>query len=575
MEDTKKTEELKTIDKLKQHRNKFEARWYVSNAFYDGSHFSWGKQDNEGQWIQTPTPKGKVLRQIPKAKKHINSIRNMILKVRMRPVVYPDKNVLYGLTDQGKIKEEEAKANKIADYVEYEMMERMKLMTFRKKLIKNAELMGHSFIQILTSGDELELSVYDAFDISVPFGINRITDDTPVVKHVAKRLGDIEKNKEYDQSAIKSIKAALQGKYSDSKFKEAMLQEKYGNAPEDLVLLDELYQIEDGKLVIRTYLGEEEIRTQNTNMTKIPISLFVWDDEVYQTSLMEDLIPLNRAYDTFISKLEHKVKKIDTGRIVMQAKEPAKILTTNDGEILRYKKIKPDVMEESQVSSAFFNVIGIIENDIKEQGVSMATGGDVPSGVKAWRAIESLKESDYASIGTQLSNFEECLTDLTEKLVDLIASNKTESEVVQIPKDNGRTETFKVIGAQGAEAMQNLSKDLIVIDPNMTVKVEQESQVGWTEVGKKDMVIELVSAGLLPAEAAINMLNVGNTKDIMKQMQMEASQGKSIIDMPDFKLLPKELQVAIVQYLSQGGVITDPNARPEDIEEVKKVTQES
>jgi hypothetical protein len=71
------------------------------------------------------------------------------------------------------------------------------------------------------------------------------------------------------------------------------------------------------------------------------------------------------------------------------------------------------------------------------------------------------------------------------------------------------------------------------------------------------------------------MLNVGNTKDIMKQMQMEASRGKSIIDMPDFKLLPKELQVAIVQYLSQGGVITDPNARPEDIEEVKKVTQES
>jgi hypothetical protein len=493
----------------------------------------------------------------------------------MRPVVYPDKNVIYGLTDPAKIKEEEAKANKIADYIEYELMERMKLMTFRKKLIKNAELMGHSFIQILTSGDDLELAVYDAFDISVPFGINRITDDIPVVKHVAKRLGDIEKNKEYDQEAIKSIKAALQGKYSDSKFKEAMLQEKYGNAPEDLVLLDELYQIEDGKLVIRTYLGEEEIRTQNTNMTKIPISLFVWDDEVYQTSLMEDLIPLNRSYDMFISKLEHKVKKIDTGRIVMQAKEPAKILTTNDGEILRYKKIKPDVMEESQVSSAFFNVIGIIEKDIKEQGVAVATGGDVPSGIKAWRAIESLKESDYASIGTQLSNFEECLTDLTEKLVDLLASNKTTSEVVQIPKDNGKTETFKVIGALGAEAMQNKPEDLIVIDPNMTVKVEQESQVGWTEVGKKDMVIELVGAGLLPVEAAINMLNVGNTKDIMKQMQMEASRGKSIIDMPDFKLLPKELQVAIVQYLSQGGVITDPNARPEDIEEVKKVTQES
>jgi len=104
-----------------------------------------------------------------------------------------------------------------------------------------------------------------------------------------------------------------------------------------------------------------------------------------------------------------------------------------------------------------------------------------------------------------------------------------------------------------------MPQNLVVVDPNRKVKVEMESTLGYTEEGKRGIILELIQAGLLPAETAIEMLRFGNTRDIIKKLEEQMTKGKSLIDAPDFKLLPKALQAAIAQYLSQGGVINDPN----------------
>jgi hypothetical protein len=50
----------------------------------------------------------------------------------------------------------------------------------------------------------------------------------------------------------------------------------------------------------------------------------------------------------------------------------------------------------------------------------------------------------------------------------------------------------------------------------------------------------------------------------MDKLLVEMTKGKSIIDMPDFKMLPVELQQAIVQYLAQGGNANFPDQQPPD-----------
>jgi hypothetical protein len=382
------------------------------------------------------------------------------------------------------------------------------------------------------------------------------------------------------------------------------MRERYGNAPEDNVTVDELYQIvkvktdetgnvvedeeayaqehamqyegqmqEDGvtpmevpalpelqeteRLRIRAYIGTEKVRDEITKLSMIPISMFCWGDEAYATSIMEDLMPLNKSYDIFVSKLEHKAKKLDTGRIVMQKGEDAKVLTTNDGEFIRYKRFKPEVMEEATVPNAFMNAIELVENDMREQGVSMTSAAGLPAGVDAWRAIESLKDADYSSIGTQSDNLNECLTDISEKLTEMLAYDMTEKEGVQMKDETGKLQSYNVVGKRGADIMEQgggqLPQNTIVIDPNRTVKVEIESELTWTEEGKRNLVLDLMKEGILPKEMGLEALKFGNTKDILQKLISQETFGKSMIDTDDFKGLPPEIQQQILKFLAQGA----------------------
>lgn len=608
--DAQVVKDRKTIDQLKSFKKHWEPRWYLSMAFYEGVHFTYPKKDSTGNWQRrNEVGKNKVLREIPKAKKQLDSVRNLLLKMRQKPVVYPDQNIISADNQDQKVKEDEMKKAELQGrYVEYYMNEKMKLARHKKKLIRYAELYHVAFIQILNDNGKKEFAVYDPFEVSIFPNISNINEHPILAKHISKPFDDLVGNELYDQEAIGRLKdTARDGKFSSSIYKDSYMRERYGNAPEDNVIIDELYQIvkvtvdeagehvqdpdlyeadyqesikqyegqfqEDGvtpvevpemgrlqeveRLRIRAYIGTEKVRDEVTKLTSIPMSMFCWGDEAYSTSLMEDLMPLNKSYDVFISKLEHKAKKMDTGRYTLQKGEDAKIITTNDGEFIRYKRFKPDLMAEASVPNAFMEAINLVEGDLREQGVSMTSAAGIPQGVEAWRAIESLKEIDYASIGTQAENLNECLTDLAEKLTEMLAYDMTDVENVTMKDSTGKAEGFRVVGKRGADILSqasgSLPSNVIVIDPNRSTKVEIESEITWTEEGKRNLVLDLIKEGILPKEMGLEALKFGNTKDILQKLISEATFGKSMIDAADFKVLPIELQQQIVQFLAQGA----------------------
>jgi hypothetical protein len=557
------TEKIKT---LKDYKKRFEPRWYLVDAFWEGFHFTYGTKDKDGNWLRVPTPKGKTIREIPKAKKQLLSVRNMILKVKQRPVVYPDRDVLNQMTSKEEKEKAELEAKRKGYYLGWKLNEDMKLGRHLKKLVRFSGMYNAGYIQILNDGDKKEFAVYDPFDISVYPTISNINDYPCLNKHISIRKRELEQNEVYDQTIVSGLlEGTSQGKFSDNMWKQQLMSERYGRAPTDLIPIDEFYEIVEDtagekQLVIKTYLGNRQIRLKpETNLTKIPISMFCWSDEALQTSFFEDIMPINKAYDIIISKLEQKAKKLDTGRIIMQKGEDAKVLTTNDGEIIRWKKFRPEVMQEASVPNAFMEYVARLENDLKEQGVSVAAMTNLPAGVKAWRAIETLKESDYASIGTQMDNLNECMVDITEKLIEMEAADKTVAERVQIPMEKGEADSFQVIGQAGADIYSELTnnqpipEDTVVISDDMILKVEIETDLAYTEQAKKDNIMEMVGAGIVPIEVAIDLLNVGNTKEIMDKLKEQMTMGKSMIDMPDFQVLPRDLQQAIVKYLTSGA----------------------
>lgn len=600
--DKQAEKDRKTIDQLKSYKKHWEPRWYLSMAFFEGVHFTYPKKDSTGNWQRrNELGKNKVIREIPKAKKQVKSVRNLIMKLKQRPVVYPDTNIILADNQDTKVIDAEKNAAELQGrYVDYYMNKQMKLSRFKKKLIKNAALYNVGYIQILNENGKKEFAVYTPFEISVFPTISNINDHPVVAKHISRRFEDLVGNDLYDQEAIRELQNTAQakdGKYSGSVYLNSYMTERYGNAPDDNVLIDELYEIvrvnvdqngnhvadeqeyaqqfdgqmqEDGvtpvdvpelqeeeRLRIRAYIGTKKVRDEVTKLSKIPISMFCWDDEAYATSFMEDLMPLNKSYDIFVSKLEHKVKKLDTGRMLMQKGEDGKVVTTNDGEIVRYKRFKPEMMQEAGIPNAFMEAVNRNENDMREQGVALTSAAGLPTGVDAWRAIESLKETDAESIGTQLDNLNECLTDLAEKLTEMLAYDMVDLKRVTIKDENGMPKSFKVVGKRGADLLTGngglLSGDTIVIDPNRETVVEIESDMTWTKEGQRYFVLDMAKAGILPKEAAIETLKFGNTKDVMQQLIQESTYGKSMIDTPDFQVLPNELKKQILTILANGA----------------------
>ena len=196
------TEKIKT---LKDYKKRFEPRWYLVDAFWEGFHFTYGTKDKDGNWLRVPTPKGKTIREIPKAKKQLLSVRNMILKVKQRPVVYPDRDVLNQMTSKEEKEKAELEAKRKGYYLGWKLNEDMKLGRHLKKLVRFSGMYNAGYIQILNDGDKKEFAVYDPFDISVYPTISNINEYPCLNKHISIRKRELEQNEVYDQTIVSGL----------------------------------------------------------------------------------------------------------------------------------------------------------------------------------------------------------------------------------------------------------------------------------------------------------------------------------------------------------------------------------
>jgi hypothetical protein len=612
-DEEQRTRDKGKIDTLKGFKIMFEPRWYIASAFYDGKHFSFGKRDDLGNWQNVAMPKNRTVREIPKAKKQVQNMRNTILKSQRKPVVYPDMDVI-GLLDPISQKMEEEQAEGQAKVIRYIWDEVLKVKRYFKKIVRIAGVQSHCFVQIINEGNgRYKIEILDAFDGSCYPTITCMSDYPIFVKHVSKTLKDLRENSFYDTEALDKIEETIgDGKYSSSTYKEDLMVQKYGKADKDNILVDELYELilvpkekystengdnkvaevtdggypneesdaegqdvdeeqMDRRCRIVSYIHDTKIGEQIIPLSRLPIALFVWGDEAYETSVMEDMMPSNRIYDIIASKLEQKARKLDTGRMLVQKGEDGKVYTTDDGEIVRWKRVRPEMMEESQLSSVIMEVLNRTESDIKEMGISLTSSADVPQGVEAWGAIESLKESDRESLTVQNDNFDDFVVELTETLIEMVAYDTLDIQYARHKKENGESEHIRYIGKRGADIYKQthegkeLPSDVIVINPNRTLKVEIENQIAWTQTAKKKVIMEtatlMANAGTpLPPEVLLDLLDFGSAEEIVDKIKYYLTFGKSIVDMPDFKVLPLDLQQAIAKYLSRGADVS--NSQP-------------
>jgi len=551
------SEHIEVIKNLRKSKENLLTRWITNRAFYENNHFTMGEMDKNGNVVKLSGKK--PYREIPLTTDQIDGMRNMLLANKPQPYIYPDDRIVSDveMNDQEFRKTIDTEINTWGKAIEYLLDEEIKLKTILKTLIKNTLLYSTSYLQTYHDGKKYCMDAYDVFEISIYPTIKKIDDYPYLVKHIAKPLKAIKLSGRYKEIDFKKLKERLtENRYFSDDMKNALYVGKFGYADPDTVVIDELYCQEENGLAIYSYIGNELIDAQSpeeTKLKRIPFSMFVSGEEPYEMAQIEKFIPLNKTLDILITKLERRIKRLDGGRLAIQASEPIKTVKTTDGEFVRYKRTAPTPLPEENYPATIVNLVGIIRELFNALGVNAAVSSSgIPKGVEAWRAIESLKQSDYGKMENLTQNLSECLTEATEKLIELVSVTEVTPKNIIIPNTNER---IKIVGASGKTLASN---DTLIFSAEKRLKVVIESGLTHTPEAKRELVMQLVGAQLLPRELAIEMLKIGNTREILDKLNQDLVAGKSIIDAPDFQVLPKRLQMAIVQYLQSGA---DPNVK--------------
>jgi hypothetical protein len=583
-------------------RRRFSRKWYDNNFFDDGYHFRYvspvtGRIVNEKDSVASPK------RVIPKASRQIRGMANLVLSQDFVPVIKPERVRPYNFPDAKtyKMAKEAAKmtARKIGQWIESEW----ESQDLKEKLIQMALLTlkhGISFIQVWPDAvnEEIRTNVYDAFDIYLSANHDSIYDSPFIGKAIPKSIREIKANENFDKDQLALI--SPDNKYASDEIKEAYLKSKYGgmNQPSDAsatLILKEWFIKETlnntnmaiirkqenggdilkdrgaGDTIVRQVFsaGGVWLKDSYLELPDYPFVDFRWEPgPIYQIAPMERFISSNKSLDTITGRLETFLHTMNVGVWLKRKGEEFKISNVAGGLVAEYAQTPPQQMPLSSPPPAIFNFISLLNSFIEEQGVSTSALGKIPSGVKAWHAIESLKQSEYANLYTPLQQIKKTVKGITTKMLDISANYFLSPKEVAYDND-GEPDYFDIIGEGGAKVRskikQNIDQDTVVIKKDYDVEIDVQSGLAYTEEGKKGRMMEIMDYMVQMAQAGLIdqvVLKEGMKKMLEIYQFGPTAEMMDALDQPQPQLDETQLQqmkVAVAETLKDVGYQPPPS----------------
>lgn len=575
----------KYIESSAKQRKKWDRHCYTNNFFYDGRHFRFlsGKTGRIVDYAQKSTL-ANPRRSIPKTTKQLRGIANLLLANDPRWVIYPEqpKEATGKALTKAWEKAEEI-GRRHAHYGE-DCFDKLGMREKEAELVINFLKHPVSYLQITYDdiNEALVAEPYDFFDLYLSDGsLNDLSKQAYIGKAIPKTISELQANENYSNTE----KLSAEGRYAESKMKEAYVKASFGARSEDevkTVILKEMWikffltenlmgriaqtspkvlegkEVGDPIFLVRSTAGKQLLREEWVDLPDYPFVAFRFQPgALYQPAPIRMFMDTNRALDLIVSRIERWAFRMAKGSWLVHQNETIKTITDESGEIIKWKAIKPEQGKIAPLPEGIFAHIGFLEKDLEESGVSTAALGRIPKGVKAWRAIESLKAADYANLKVPIMMFDASLSKVAEKIFDLTDRYIAKPTTVY-RMDQGKPDYFDIIGRGNVETYkeigQPLGEGVIPIGKDTKVKIEIESGLSHTEEGKREMILQLAEKGFLPKETVLEELKVGgNVADILEKL--EAEQGKGMA--PEQFAQMKEALLSVIVDLkrqAEGGL---------------------
>ncbi len=598
-------------------RKPFERRWYDNMFFDDGFHFRFVSKKT-GQVIDLIRKRNiySPMRAIPIASTQIRGVANLLLATKMIPVIYPERVLPTNYKTPKEVKRAQEDAKYIAKRIGHWVMEEDSEQEIDDKvalMILLAEKMSVSYMEVWPDAEKQKLNseVYDAFEICLLGNKKEIYDSPFLIKIVPKEISDLKANPQFDQEVLDGI--TPDNKYASSEVKNAYLVSKFGGTNTSdasaTLLLREAYipehldehnmeaiarqsdskQILDGKkkgdIVMRqvfTLRGTSKpLLDQYVNLSRYPfVDYRLEPGPIYQTAKIERLIPMNKSFDAIMSRVEKYIHTMVAGKYLRKKGEPTTSVTNESGEFIDYEVNPPTQMQIASIPSFLFQFLGLLQGLMDSQGVTTATLGKLPKGVRGYQAIESLKQTDYANLKIPVNQLIKTRKRIAETMIDYASQYFiTPQAVYRLEK--GEPDYFDVVGNAGVQARKNAKAkdfpdDMIKIQRDHRVRIEIVGGQSFTEQGRRDAMKEMIGfmetmikGGYLPKDAMmviarqmLESFKFGGISDIMNSIAT-AKEGEKKFEEDDIKKIKMAfLQVIMDMKKAQEGGVPGMEEQP-------------
>lgn len=612
----------------KDSRKSFERKWYDNNFFDDGYHFRYlSRLQNKIIDLSSNQSIYNPLRAIPKASKQIRGVANLLLAQDLTPVVYPERinKTAYPsipsvdpetgqqtMQENPEYRQALEEAKKIAKLSGHWIEEEFKEKNILDKLAYMILLTGKHYISYLkiwpdAVAEKIKIAVRDAFDIYTMGDVVDLQEEPFLIDGVKMRIAEIKANELFDKKQLEKINP--DNKFASSEIKEAYMISRFGRQHEieqtaTLILkeayikeyinkdnIDKIRKQEDGEEILK-YKEEGEavirqvfvagniwLKDTYLKLNKYPyVDYRMEPGPMYGVSLIERFIPANKSLDITSSRIERYTNTMPLGAIVKPKSEGNLDISNKPaGQIIEYTAVPPTQFTQAPLPASIFQFLSFITTLIEEQGLSTTTLGKIPTGVKAHAAIESLKESEYASLVVASRRLKTTVKQIAEQFLYLADSYfVTPKSVYYLEK--GEPQYFDIIGKSALKKREELKietgEGIVPIDKDCHVDIEIQSGPAFTREGKreaaKSMLADLfpfLEAGLIPPEAFkvmvekyMEMTQFGATSEFMEAMDKAGVEGMTEQQVQAMKVA----LIEVMADLHKQGVLPSSEQRIEE-----------
>lgn len=525
------------ITEARDYRIKQEALWMEIDYYLDGQYnVMYDRAQHRVTVLPMPSTRGAVRRSVNLLRAKVRFVSNMVTK--NEPAFNIRANYYPGMTE-AQIKKAKGDAEALQAFcvsIWRKGSNRQKI----RRLVRLGLKRGLAVLQTHWSDD------LDDVDFMVDDPYNWLFDplcggDVQKGRYIIQQMV-VSKKKLMDSGEYKNLdKVQTVKRLSPSDYRDSYLQSKYAaSSSGDAIIINKIWEKEEVKgeegemecRVVCRYVSDGiEIKDKKVfdGMEDYPVYIYypeINEGELYPRPVLADLIPLNKSVNNIMSYTEEYIATVGQGRYLKQ--KNTKITTQSTGrhgQIIEYDGATPPAPMgipniPYQVVQAHLSNIERFMSEIG--GAQFLDVQQVIGSNMSGKAIGQLQAQQSESVGEPTENLSQTIKDVFEGLIMLARDNYIVSKT--FPSIKGEDDrVYKIRGKSGVSDMATEDEylDETIIDELPDIRVEIVPGAVFSELQRKQDVLELKQQGLVDNETVLDAYKVGSVREVIERMEAE------------------------------------------------------